>query len=149
MQKAIFLLPLLVGVATPSLAQDSSGPLGDHAGQYYGSGEGELSAKLTHVDGDIYRVGLQTVTPISDQGGGCAGGIDGEMIMTKKGGNLFVENEDYDPELGDNPVNARVCEIGLHFVDGFLMLEERGGCMSYHGAACSFTGELIHENAIN
>src|SRR5690606_9989278 len=120
MRKLLFLLPLLAATAAPVLAQESAGPLGDRDGKYVGSGEGELSAEITHIEGDVYAVDLETIVPISDMGG-CAGGISGEMIMSKKGGNLFVENEDYDPELGDNPINARVCEIGIHFEDGILV----------------------------
>lgn len=148
MHRAILLLPVLTGTAAPSLAQDPSGEQGVRVGQYYGYGEGDLTASLTHVQGDIYRVELPTVSPISDQGGGCAGSIDSEVIISKKGGYFFAENSDYDAALGDNPVNARLCEIGLRFVDGILV-EERGGCMLYHGAACSFTGELVHESAVN
>lgn len=148
MRKTILLLPLFMAITAPALAQEAQGPLGDRAGLYMGSGEGELEAEFTHLQGEVYAVSLQTMVPISDAGGGCGGGIDGEMIMTETGGNFFVENEDYDPKLGDNPVNARICEIGITFADdGTLVLEERSGCMYYHGASCSFTGELTHEAA--
>lgn len=148
-KKAIFVLPLLFASAIPALAQQSDGPLGDRAGKYVGSGEGDLTAEFTHIQDDIYAVSLGTIVPISDAGAGCAGGIDGEMIMTKRGGNFFVENEDYDAALGDNPVNAPLCEIGISFAGGVLSIEEREGCMPYHGASCSFTGELVQETAAN
>ena len=149
MHKAILLLPLLLAATSPALAQNSQGPLGDRAGKYVGSGEGDLTAQFTHLQDDIYAVSIETVVPISDQGSGCAGGITGEMIMSKKGGNFFVENEEFKAEIAESPVNSRICEIGISFVEGILVIEERDGCMPYHGAACSFTGELVHEQAAN
>lgn len=141
----IALVAAVMALPLPALAQDAA----IREGEYVGSGEGDLSATITHIQDDIYAVSLETVVPISDAGAGCAGGIDGEMILSKKGGNFFVENADYDADLGPSPVNARMCEIGMSFVDGILVIEERDGCMPYHGAACSFTGELLHETAVN
>jgi hypothetical protein len=78
---------------------------------------------------------------------GCAGGIDGEVLLSKKGGNFFVENESYDPK-DESPLNQRYCEIGIIFDgQGGVTLEERDGCLEYHGASCGFSGNLIHDGA--
>jgi len=117
-------------------------------GLYSGHGEGELSVDLTHVEDDRYAISINTVVPISDAGGGCAGGVDGEVVLGEAGGTLLVENEDYDPAAGDSGLNRRYCEIGLAFdADGTLTLEERSGCLPYHGAACGFSGTVIHDAA--
>lgn len=149
-------LPVLAAtlalLAAPAFAQDSAGPLGDRVGEYVGSGEGELSAKITHIENDIYAISIGTVVAMDEKDNipGCGGGIDGEMIMTETGGNFFVENEDYEANSTSPLTSERYCEIGVTFdEDGFLNLEERSGCIAYHGAACGFTGQLLNVNAIN
>ena len=52
--------------AAPALAQE-------HQGHWFGEGEGELTLDLTHIQNDIYGMSINTVVPISDMGGGCAG----------------------------------------------------------------------------
>lgn len=127
--------------ALPVMAQE-------HEGLWSGSGEGDLTIDLTHIQADQYGISISTLVPISDEFMGCAGGIDGEVLLDSSGGNFFVENEDYDVAAGENPMNMRVCEIGLTFDDnGKLILEERDGCLAYHGASCSFTGTLEHDAA--
>lgn len=85
--------------------------------------------------------------PITDVGG-CAGGVDGEVILDSNGGNFFVENEGYDPQEAEGGLNRRYCEISLKFnEDGTLTTEEQGGCLYYHGAACGFSGTLTHDAA--
>ncbi|GLQ09777.1 hypothetical protein GCM10007913_17090 [Devosia yakushimensis] len=139
----------LAFTAIPALAQDN-GPLGDRVGEYVGSGEGELSAEITHLQNDVYAISITTTVPMENDIPGCGGGIDGEMIMTETGGNFFVENEFYEQGSTSPMTRERYCEIGVTFdEDGFLNLEERNGCISYHGAACGFTGQLLNVNAIN
>ena len=145
---AALLLPVLL--ATPVLAQDDNGPIGDQVGTYLGSGEGELTAEITHIENDNYAISISTVVAMENDMPGCGGGIDGEVFLSKKGGNFFVENEEYDPDAEPNPITGeRYCEIRLSFEDGFLNIEERDGCLSHHGASCGFTGQLVNENAIN
>lgn len=128
-------------LAAPAGAQE-------HAGLWSGQGEGDITLDLTHIDGNTYGAALETVVPISDHGGGCAGGVEGELALTSEGGILTVENEDYDSAAEPSPVNAKVCEIGLTFnADGTLTVEEKEGCMPYHGAACGFSGTLVHDAA--
>ena len=139
------LAPVLVALCTSTtLAQE---PL-IREGAYYGSGEGELTVNLTHIENDIYAISIETGVPMENDIPGCGGGIEGEMLLSAEGGNFFVENEDYDPQSTSPMFSERVCEIGLTFdEDGFLQIEERAGCIAYHGAACGFTGTLVHESA--
>jgi len=127
--------------AAPALAQE-------HQGHWFGDGEGEITLDLTHIQNDIYAISINTIVPISDMGGGCAGGVDGEVILSSEGGNFFVENEDFDPEAEAKGLNQRYCEIALTFnEDGTLTTEEKSGCLYYHGAACGFSGTLQHDAA--
>lgn len=127
--------------AMPALAQE-------HQGIWTGSGEGDLTVDLTHIQDDQYKIAISTIVPISDDFTGCGGGIDGEVLLDSKGGNFFVENEGYIGADPESPLNMRYCEISLKFDDkGMLVIEEKDGCMYYHGASCSFTGTLEHDAA--
>ncbi len=126
--------------AAPVIAQE-------HEGIWSGQGEGDITLDLTHLQDDIYKISINTIVPISDMGG-CAGGIDGEVILDSNGGNFFVENEDFDPKTEEGGFNRRYCEISLKFnEDGTLTTEEQSGCLYYHGAACGFSGTLEHDAA--
>lgn len=126
--------------AAPASAQE-------HQGHWFGDGEGQITLDLTHIENDVYGISINTIVPMSDMGG-CAGGVDGEVILSSEGGNFFVENELYDAAVGETPMNRRYCEIALTFnEDGTLTTEEQGGCLYYHGAACGFSGTLQHEAA--
>ena len=123
----------------------------EQEGTYFGSGEGgELTAKLTHKQDDIFAVSIETVVPMENDMPGCGGGIDGEMILGPTGGNLFVENEDYEAGSDSPMFGEQYCEVELSFdEDGFLNIQEKSGCLSYHGAACEFTGQLLNDRAVN
>ena len=120
-------------------------------GNYFGSGEGgELTAKIKHIENDAYAVSLSTVVPMENDFPGCAGGIDGEALLDDTGGNLFVENENYEPGSDSPLLGEQYCEVKLSFdEDGFLNIEEQQGCLAYHGAACGFSGQVMNENAVN
>jgi hypothetical protein len=138
-----FALPLLAValLASPGFAQE---------GTYFGSGEGELNAKIKHIDNDVYAISIDTTVAMENDVPGCAGGIEGEAILDETGGNLFVENEDYEPGSDSPMLGEQYCEVKLSFdEDGFLNIEEQSGCLSYHGAACGFTGQLVNEDAVN
>lgn len=144
MFRTLLLMSALSLTALPAVAQDFN-PI---EGNYTGSGEGELTLDLTHIEEDRYSISIGTLVPISDEFTGCAGGIDGEVLLSKKGGNFFVENELYDPESDSPMFSERYCEIGISFDGkGGVTLEERSGCIEYHGASCGFSGTLLHEAA--
>jgi len=127
--------------ALPALAQE-------HQGYWMGSGEGDLTVDLTHIQADQYKIAITTVVPITEEFTGCGGGIDGEVLLDSNGGNFFVENEGYIGTDPESPMNQRYCEISLKFdKNGMLVIEEQSGCMYYHGASCSFTGTLEHDAA--
>jgi len=138
-----FLVALTLSAIVPALAQDVD-PIKGH---YSGHGEGELTVDLSNIEDDRYAISINTVTPMENDIPGCGGGIEGEVLLSQQGGNFFVENEYYDPAGG--PLAAeRYCEIGLEFDgQGGLKIEERNGCVGYHGAACGFTGTLLHDAA--
>jgi hypothetical protein len=117
-------------------------------GLYTGEGEGLLEADITHIGDDRYAISISTLVPITDERPGCGGGISGEAVLDQTGGLLRVENDYYDPD-GDTPSSrAQFCEIGLKFDGtGWLEIKEQIGCLSHHGASCSFTGTLMHHAA--
>lgn len=141
--------PLLVAAALnivvlPAYAQDPAGVQGFWSGR----GEGDLTVDLKHLQDDIYKISIGTTVAMEGDPPGCGGGIDGEVKLSKEGGNFFVENESYDPNSTHPGLKERYCEIGLTFIEGRkLRLEERSGCIGYHGAACGFSGELVHDDA--
>lgn len=116
-------------------------------GHYSGQGEGELTVDLSHIENDRYAISINTVTPMENDIPGCGGGVEGEVLLSEQGGNFFVENQYYDPDGG--PLAAeRYCEVGLKLDgQGGLEIEEQSGCIGYHGAACGFTGTLLHDAA--
>lgn len=136
-------LPAIAQDALPSSAQDPA----TYEGFYYGSGEGDLTLDLTHIQDDQYGIAIDTVVPMENDMPGCAGGIEGEVLLSEKGGNFFVENEMYDPKSDSPMFSERYCEIGIIFDgEGGIELEERKGCLEYHGASCGFTGNLVLDN---
>lgn len=112
-------------------------------GKYVGSGEGgELAATIKSIDGDRYAITLEVGTD------GCGGSVSGEASQTESGFELSAPNETY--EAGsDNPIMAEeFCKVDLSFdADGMLTIQEQRGCLSYHGAACEFTGQLVNQSA--
>lgn len=145
MIRLAFLAAALTLSAGAALAED----VAVREGTYFGSGEGgELTVKLNHINADIYGINIETSVPMENDIPGCGGGISGEIIMDTSGGNFFVENEDYVDGSMSPLENERYCEINLTFdEDGFLNVQERSGCLAYHGAACEFTGQVMHEGA--
>lgn len=143
MFRTAFLVAAVSLATLPAFAQD----VNEIEGLYSGSGEGDLTLDLTHIEDDRYSISINTVVPIQEEFMGCAGGIEGEVLLSKKGGNFFVENEMYEPG-DDSPLNQRYCEIGLIFDgEGGVVIEERDGCLEYHGASCGFSGTLTHDAA--
>jgi len=139
-----FVAAVALTIACPALAQDFV----EIEGHYSGSGEGDLTLDLTHIENDRFSVSINTVVPITEEFTGCAGGVEGEALLSKKGGNFFIENEMYDSESTSPMFSERYCEIRISFDGkGGVELEEVGGCLEYHGASCGFTGTLLHDAA--
>lgn len=128
-----FVLPILaVAIMTGSAVAQPEG--WDIAGTYVGSGEGEITATFERQDGDMFDVTLETIS------GSCSGSIAGEMAFTLDGGTLQVANENH-VEGSDG---EQFCEVNMTFdEEGFLNLEESSGCVNFHGAACSFDGQVV------
>ena len=144
MFRTAFLVAAISLMSLPAFAQE----VNEIEGHYSGSGEGDLTLDLTHIEDDRYSISINTVVPIQEEFMGCAGGIDGEVLLDKKGGNFFVENESYDPESDSPMFSEQYCEIGIVFDgQGGATLEERNGCLEYHGASCGFSGTLTHDAA--
>jgi len=119
------------------------------AGLYTGSADGsELTAEIAHIENGIYDVSLNTLVPMVDGVPGCAGSIDGEVVVRDNVGVLTAVNELYDATSTLPAFSKAQCEIRLEFDDNFgLVITEEGGCTYYHGASCSFSGALEHEAA--
>lgn len=144
MFRTAFLVATISLAALPAFAQEAN----QIEGIYTGSGEGDLTLDLTHIEDDRYVISINTIVPIQEEFMGCAGGIEGEVLLSKKGGNFFVENEAYDPESDSPMLSQQYCEIGISFDgEGGVVLEERDGCLEYHGASCGFSGTLVHDAA--
>lgn len=144
MFRTAFIAAALLCSALPASAEDAT----TFGGVYYGSGEGDLTLDLTHIEDDRYGISIDTVVPMENDMPGCAGGIEGEVLLSKKGGNFFVENEMFDPESDSPMFSQQYCEIGISFDgEGGVVLEERDGCIEYHGASCGFSGNLVLDGA--
>ena len=132
-------LPLLAAsiLITSAHAEPPEG--WDIAGDYLGSGEGEISATFERIEGDTFDVELSTTS------GACSGTLKGEMEFTLEGGTLKVANENYEAGSDSYYGNEEFCEVQMVFdEDGFLNLEEGAGCVNFHGAACSFDGQIMN-----
>ncbi|MET3925473.1 hypothetical protein [Devosia sp. 2618] len=118
-------------------------------GNYFGNTDGsELTADLTHVENGVYAVSLSTTVPMVNDVPGCAGSIDGEVVVRDNVGLLTAPNELFDANSTLPAFSKPQCEIRLEFDDNYgLVITEEGGCTYYHGASCSFSGALEHEAA--
>jgi len=118
-------------------------------GFYSGSANGrQLTADFTHIENGVYDVSLNTLVPMVNGVPGCAGSIDGEVVVRDNVGVLTVPNELYDATSTLPAFSKAQCEIRLKFDDDFgLVITEEGGCTYYHGASCSFSGALEHDAA--
>lgn len=131
------LLPLLGLLAWASTAAAQPAPAG-FAGDYAGEGEGDLTARV-----DAPRAGLSRVELTTGSGGRCTGAVDGEVRFGPDGrGELSVANPDHDPQGASPWLRERHCRIAIAIEGAAMTLSEGGGCLSFHGAACAFSGSL-------
>ena len=139
--KLAVVLALAQMMAFPALAQDFDPFQGQFASE-----NGGVTADVVGKGDGQYSVSLSTLVPITDAATGCAGGIDGEVEVAGGVGLLKVENESYNENAALSGATAPFCEISLQFSeDGVLVVKEQGGCSSFHGASCSFSGTLFHD----
>lgn len=114
-------------------------------GHFAAEGDG-VTAEVTSLGDARYTVSLSTLVPITDAATGCAGGIAGEISIAGDSALLKVENESYNENPALSGATAPFCEIALSFSEeGVLVAEELGGCSSFHGASCAFSGTLFHD----
>ena len=117
-------------------------------GLYTGNGEGELSAEFSHIESDVYAFSISTSVPMENDIPGCGGGIEGEVVIRDNVGLFSAPNELYDATSDLTAFNTPQCQIRLEFDDNYgLVVTEEAGCTYYHGAACGFSGQLLHEAA--
>ncbi|KKC39440.1 hypothetical protein WH87_04310 [Devosia epidermidihirudinis] len=136
---------LLCVSAAPAFAQDFDVLEGFYSGTSQGS---ELTATLTHVENGVYSAALSTTVPMKNDVPGCGGSIEGEVVIRDNVGLLTAPNELYDATSTLPAFKAEQCQIKLEFDGEYgLVVTEEEGCSYYHGASCSFSGELLHDAA--
>ncbi|WP_273688357.1 hypothetical protein [Ketogulonicigenium vulgare] len=120
----------------------------DYQGLYTSETGQSLQLSLSSTGPDSYDLDLSTTVAMVGNQPGCGGSISGPITITDNQALLQVANEGYDPASPISLSNAKLCEISLSFDGEYtVQLEELGGCGYYHGAACSFTGAVIHDAA--
>jgi hypothetical protein len=143
MIKRIALAALATLQVLPALAQDQEN---NRAGLYEQEDGNPLTADLTHLSGNRYSITLSTVVPRKHDRGGCAGSLEGELTIDGNRATLAVPNEGFIAQEKDSTMNKQFCKVNLHFHDKYkLELKELSGCSYYHGAACEFSGVVLHE----
>lgn len=100
------------------------------AGEWTGSGEGQLSATIRRgtAKPDYLVIDLTTGVP------GCSGAV----TLYGKPEGATVLGESYDPR---DPA-APICRVKLSLDGAVLKTEVAGPCTDHHGASCGFDGSL-------
>jgi hypothetical protein len=143
MLKRIALAALTTVLVMPAFAQTQEN---SRAGLYEQEDGYPLTANLKHLSGNRYSIALSTVVPMTNDRGGCAGSLEGEIDIDGNSATLAVPNEGFIAQEQESAMNKRFCEVNLHFYDQYkLELKEVSGCTYYHGAACEFSGVVLHE----
>lgn len=116
------------------------------SGNYEAEVGQNLSVLLEPLSGKRYAISIATTVPMDGELPGCGGSIKGELIIEADEATLQVPNEGF---LVNEPVsrtNLEFCRIDLRFLNGHIIrIEEVSGCSYYHGAGCSFSGDVFHE----
>lgn len=136
---------LLCASVAPAFAEDFD----ILEGLYSGTSEGsEITATLTHVENGVYSAALSTTVPMQNDSPGCGGSIEGDVVIRDNVGVLTAPNELYDATSTMPAFSKQQCEIKLEFDGDYgLVITEEAGCSYYHGASCSFSGEVLHDAA--
>lgn len=145
MTKAIFLLSaavLTVGAPAVSAAYDA---ITGHYASNTPRGN-DLTADVTRVSAGNYNVSLSTTVAMVGDRPGCGGSVEGQVRLNNGRGVLRTANPQYTPGTPGGSTD-RYCEISVAFSRNQLQIQELRGCTGYHGAACEFTGRLMHDAA--
>ncbi|SFV38532.1 hypothetical protein SAMN05216456_3483 [Devosia crocina] len=114
----------------------------------YESDDGQLIADVAPVSEGAYAVSITTTVKMTEEFNGCGGGVDGQVEIVDGSGLMQVQDQFSDSDPINSEGSAPYCQVDLQFgEDGTLLIEEIGGCLSFHGASCSFSGTLTHEGA--
>lgn len=133
---------ILANTATPIHAQDHDG----RSGRYESEAGQNLSVLLEPLAEDRYAISISTTVPMKGELPGCGGSITGEVLIEDDGARLQVPNEGFIDSEPVSEANLEFCRVDLRFVDGHtIRMQEMSGCGYFHGAGCSFTGDVVHE----
>jgi hypothetical protein len=113
-----------------NLAGDNGAVAGPQ-GKYTGQGEGKLTLDIRAAVTGKFPVLLST-SAVTAGGGRCGGTLEGLGALS---GNTLAVLAERDGER---------CEVTIEFSANRSRaeIEERRGCMSFHGPACGFTGSV-------
>lgn len=125
-------LPPAAGASVAAAGTISAKAADPWAGEWEGSGAGNLSARIRRGTAKPEYLVIDLVTGVP----GCSGAV---TLYGKPHGNSVI-GESYDKEFSGTPV-CRV-ELSLDKKD-MLTAEEVGACSFYHGASCGFEGSLM------
>ncbi|HEY8566551.1 MAG TPA: hypothetical protein VIL65_13690 [Beijerinckiaceae bacterium] len=107
----------MIAAATPALAID--GTYRGHGGEGRPGGyTWQVYARVKRIEADRYRANIQVAH------NSCASGVTGEGRLVGK--TLLIRSES--------------CEIEATFKGQRMRISERRGCMSDHGALCTYDG---------
>ena len=118
------------------------------SGMYQSDSGQNLSVLLTPLSEARYAIDITTTVPMTGDLPGCGGGISGELVIEAEAetATLEVPNEGFVASEPVSQTNQEFCRINLQFLDAYtLRMEEVSGCTYYHGAACSFSGDVVHD----
>ncbi len=142
MVKLGWIAAALVIPATPILSENYD----PRTGHYHSESGQNLSVLLGHLSDRRYSINITTTVPMKDMLPGCGGGISGELVIETQEVTLQLPNEGFIPNEPISQTNLEYCQINLRFLDEYtIQIDEVSGCGYYHGASCSFSGDVVHE----
>lgn len=96
------------------------------SGRYSGTGEGDLEMNISEPMGDgTYKVSISTSAER------CGGSVEGVAKRSDNKLQLIVKSD-----------GEEACNIEIAMTGKTAEVNEQDGCMSFHGAACGFSGSL-------
>lgn len=132
----------LIMSATPIHSEDYD----PRSGHYQSESGQNLSVLLKPLSDRRYAINIATTVLMEGELPGCGGSIDGELAIEGDVATLQVPNEGFVASGPVSQTNLEYCRIDLRFLDSqTIRVEEISGCSYYHGAGCSFSGDVVHE----